>query len=751
MKVFATLLAMLLATGMNNVAIANTDPPLVTVDDDKNPDEGSPISKNKAVIGVVIVGAVVIAVLGGRALAKRMKGSAKKIATEGGNLQGSEVIEESEITAFNELLDDHKRLSKKFLENPDDEQALKEVTEAAERIDAMVKEAGSDERARRLAVISIEATADAEGDPLLKNLQEANTPAAQQEAKEAIEEAIEGVSEGLAQLRARDHSELALDDLAKQIVESNLPDPRKTYDNFEAYAAAHKNAAGTKSEAELREQWDNYDEIFATRVEELTKNLANDSIEIFERSLNKLRSATEGSNLQGSEVIEESEITAFNELLDDHKRLGKKFLENPDDEQALKEVTEAAERIEAMVKEAGSDELARRATMPTLEAMADAEADPLLKNLQEANTPAARQEAKEAIEEAIEGVNEGLAQLRAGDYSELDLDDLAKQIVESNLPDPRKTYDNFEAYAAAHKNAAGTKSEAELREQWDNYDEIFATRVEELTKNLANDSIEIFERSLNKLRSATEGSNLQGTKVTEVTDSTKVTNEPKTTKVDTDDPSDDLGEVADSSKVTEKTEITAFNEQLDDFKRLTKKSEDNPGDEQAKKEMEEAAERIGATIEETGSDELARRFMMSLVEDGVDVGVDELIKDLQEANTPAARRNAKEAIKKSIEGINEELAELRAGDYGELGIDDIAEGGVKLTLPDPRKTYDKLEDYIAAHKNATGAKSEAELRELWDNYDSIFATRVEESRKNVTNDMIEMLERLLNKLRSAVQ
>ncbi len=98
MKVFATLLAMLLATGMNNVAIANTDPPLVTVDDDKNPDEGSPISKNKAVIGAVIVGAVVIAALGGRALAKRMKGSIKKVAgasdqgapnhrasTEGGN------------------------------------------------------------------------------------------------------------------------------------------------------------------------------------------------------------------------------------------------------------------------------------------------------------------------------------------------------------------------------------------------------------------------------------------------------------------------------------------------------------------------------------------------------------------------------------------------------------------------------------------------------------------------------------------
>ncbi len=98
MKVFVTLLAMLLATGMNNVAIADTDPPLVTVDDDKNPDEGSPISKNKAVIGAVIVGAVVIAALGGRALAKRMKGSTKKIAgasdqkapnhrasTEGGN------------------------------------------------------------------------------------------------------------------------------------------------------------------------------------------------------------------------------------------------------------------------------------------------------------------------------------------------------------------------------------------------------------------------------------------------------------------------------------------------------------------------------------------------------------------------------------------------------------------------------------------------------------------------------------------
>ncbi len=311
MKVFATLLAMLLATGMNNVAIADTDQPLVTVGYDKNLDEGLLISKNKVVTGAVTVGAAVIGALGGMALTKRiMKGLAKEIESAedmyitidlnpifdgmfdrlrkkwGQGSKVTEVTKESEITAFNERLDDVKRLTKKFAENPDDEQAIKEAIDAAERIDAMIKEAGSDELARRLAVFSIEMTTDVETDTLLKNLQEASTSAARQEAKEAIEEAIEEFSKELAQLRAGDY-----DDMAKEVVESNLPNPRKTYDNFETYVAAQKNATGAKPEAELRELWDNYDEIFATRVEELSKNLANDVMETFERSLNKLRSA----------------------------------------------------------------------------------------------------------------------------------------------------------------------------------------------------------------------------------------------------------------------------------------------------------------------------------------------------------------------------------------------------------------------------------------------------------------------------
>ncbi len=236
--------------------------------------------KRAAVIAVAVLG-VAAGVFGGVALAKRLRGQALAKQSDAFNKQ------------FDEYLDDFKRLTKKVQENPDDKQALKEVMDAGERIDAMVKEAGSDELARRSAMISLEVLADVEADTLLKNLQEANTPAARQKAKEEIEEAIEGVNEGLAQMRAGDYSGLDIDSLAKEVVGRNLPDPREAYDKFEDYVAAHKNATGAKPEAELRELWDNYDSIFATRVEEVRKDAANDLIEMLERSLNKLRQAVQ--------------------------------------------------------------------------------------------------------------------------------------------------------------------------------------------------------------------------------------------------------------------------------------------------------------------------------------------------------------------------------------------------------------------------------------------------------------------------
>ncbi len=212
---------------------------------------------------------------------------------------------------------------------------------------------------------------------------------------------------------------------------------------------------------------------------------------------------TEGGNLQdkATEVGGESEITAFDKHLDDFKRLSKKAAENPDDEQAVKEARNAGKGtnaiMKAMIKEAGSAELAIRSLMPALEVMADV----LLINLQEANTPEAREEAKKEIGLLNERLNKDIDQLHAEDYSAGELFE-DEDIVDFYLPDPRETYDNFEAYVAAHKQATGTKPEAELRELWDNYDEIFATRVKELRKNLANDTIEMYERILDKLRSA---------------------------------------------------------------------------------------------------------------------------------------------------------------------------------------------------------------------------------------------------------
>ncbi len=196
-----------------------------------------------------------------------------------------------------------------------------------------------------------------------------------------------------------------------------------------------------------------------------------------------------------------------------------------------------------------------------------------------------------------------------------------------------------------------------------------------------------------------------------------------------------------------------FDKQLDDFRQLTKKAAENPDDEQATKEVHEVAKRIKATIEEAGSDELARRFEISVTEAPTYIRADYLLKNLQEASTSAARQEAKEAIEELIEELNKDLDKLRAGGGKfDIDIDYLVEEIVRSDLPDPRKTYDKLEDYVAAHKNATGAKPEAELRELWDNYDSVFATRVEEFRKNSRNNAIDAFEeRLLKKLRQAVQ
>ncbi len=276
------------------------------------------------------------------------------LTTEGGNLQdkATEVGGESEITAFDKQLDEHlddlKRLSKKAAENPDDEQAVKEARNAEKGtyaiMEAMIEEAGSAELAGRSVIRALSVIADFSIDLLLENLHEANTPAALQGAKKEIKH----INEYLTELRAEDYSVLEKEDIFKEIVDFYLPDPRETYDNFEAYVAAHKQATGTKLEAELRELWDNYDNIYATRVEKLIKNLANDTIKMYERILDKLSSA----------------ITAFDKQLDEHlddfKRLSKKAAENPDDEQAVKEAKDASERIDAMIKEAGEERVARQ-------------------------------------------------------------------------------------------------------------------------------------------------------------------------------------------------------------------------------------------------------------------------------------------------------------------------------------------------------------------------------------------------------